>query len=154
MDNEHFNQNTLTTINSMVARVCRLYVSVIQLILLRVLHQDIGTVASHAHTIFNASLADLQSFEVTQEPVTPLLICPIAILGTAATRFHDRQALLAVLNEIRKLTGGRENNDVMSFLREIWVEEAQPFDHDAELRLTYAQLDVWRDHERLRSLTL
>lgn len=148
-------QNAPAEINALAARVCRLYVSATQLILLKVLHQDIKTVAGCLQQLFTAAMADLSLFNTTAERVTPMLICPIAILGTAAIRFQDQQILLAVLNKIRNLTSGRDMDAVMSFLRDVWGDDTEPFDDDArELRLRCAQLDIWLDHSRLRCLTL
>lgn len=148
-------QDTPTKTDTLAARVCRLYVSATQLILLKVLHQDIKTVSGPLQQLFTVAMADLSSFNTPAERVTPLLICPIAILGTAAIRFQDHQVLVALLNKIRNLTGGRDLDAVLIFLRDLWGDDSELFDNDArELRLRCAQLDIWLDHSRLRCLTL
>jgi hypothetical protein len=145
----------LTATDALAAQVRRLYIAAAELILLKVLYPDIKAADGRVQQLFLAAMVDLLSFNTFTEHVTPLLICPVAILGTAAIRCQDREALVSQLNRMRNLTGGRELDSVLCLLRDVWGEVTDTLDDDAgKPGLKSAQLDIWLDYSRLRCVTL
>jgi hypothetical protein len=145
----------LTGTDALAAQVRRLYIAAAELVLLKVLYQDIKADDGRVQRLFLAAMVDLLSFNAFTEHVTPLLICPVAILGTAAIRGQDRETLVSQLNRMRNLTGARELDSVLRFLQGVWAEVTESFDDDAgKPGLKSAQLDIWLDSSRLRCVTL
>lgn len=145
----------LSGMDALAARVRRLYIAAAELILLKALHRDINAADGHVQQLLLAAMIDLRSFDTITKHVTPLLICPVAILGTAAIRGQDRQDLVSQLNRMRNLTGGRELDSVLRFLQDVWGEVTETFNDDVgNPGLKSAQLDIWLDYSRLRCVTL
>jgi hypothetical protein len=138
----------LTGMDALVAKVRRLYIAATELILLKILHRDIEAADGRMQRLLLAAIADLLSIKAITQHITPLVICPVAILGTAAIRDRDREFLASILKGIRNLTGRRELDSVLTFLQGVWGEIA------GEPGPKSAQLDVWLDYSRLRCVTL
>lgn len=155
LDGDPDGKAILTGMDALTAQVRRLYVAATELILLKVLYQDINAADGRVQQLLLAAMADLLSFNATTEHVTTLLICPVAILGTAAIRGQDREALVSQLNRMRNLTGGRELDSVQCFLQDVWGEVSETFVDDAgKSGLKPTQLDIWLNYPRLRYVTL
>ncbi|KEF52192.1 uncharacterized protein A1O9_11819 [Exophiala aquamarina CBS 119918] len=145
----------LTETDALAAQAQHLYIAAAKLLVLKVLYRDIQATDDRVQSLLSEATVNTVSFNAIKQYHTPLLICPIAILGTAAIRAQDREILLAQLNRMRSLTGSRESDSVLCFLQDLWSSVIGPFEDDpAEPGLGSPQLDVWLDYPRLRCVSL
>lgn len=145
----------LTGVDALAAQARRLYIAAAELLSLKVIYRDIQAADDRVQRLLRQAMLDILSFNTITQHLTPLLICPLAILGTAAIRAQDREILVSRLNRMRNLTGGRELDSVLCFLQDLWGQVTETFEGDAgKSGTTPAQLDIWLDHSRLRCVTL
>jgi len=142
-------------LDALVAQARRLYVAAAEVLLLKVAYPDIQVTDNLVQRLLREAIADILSVNAMTQDLTSLLICPLAILGTAAIRTEDREILVSRLNRMRTLTGGRDLDSVLSFLQDVWGQVTETFDGDTRKPVTATtQLDIWLDESRLRCVTI
>lgn len=131
--------------------VRRLYLSAAKLVLMTIMALDATATDAHVQQLLRGALADLMSFN----SITPLLMYPIAVVGTAATRAQDRELITSQLQRMRHRSGHREIDSVMRFLQAAWGEASEAYeDMGPKGAFMPRGLDIWRDESRLKSVIM
>ncbi|KIW17940.1 hypothetical protein PV08_05135 [Exophiala spinifera] len=148
-------QDDSAGIHQLAARVRHLHLAAAQLILWKILYQDIKASDGRVQQLLHKTMARLSPFQGPAPHVTTVMICPLAILGTAAVQPRDREFLKFQLNSLRSMAGVQELDSVLSFWDDVWSEIAETVaGGDAAPDIEPPQLDVWFDESRLRRVIL
>ncbi|KAJ9640134.1 hypothetical protein H2204_003359 [Knufia peltigerae] len=150
-----FDDDTSVGVGTLAARVRHLYLAAAELILWKILEPDLRATDNRVQRLLHETMADLSSSDGLSQHITPVVICPVVILGTAAVHCRDRDFLRSQLNRMQNLTGGRGLDSVLSFWQDSWSEIAETLDSgDGVPEFESSQLNVWFDDSRLRRVVL
>lgn len=129
----------------------RLYIAAAEIILVKIMHLKVKAADGSIQRMLRSALDEMVSFNT----VTPLLMYPVAVLGTAAILDEDRELITSHLDRMRPISGDREVDSVVRFLQTAWgkVSEATEY-HAARPDSMSLQLNIWLDDSRLRSVVL
>lgn len=138
-------------VNTAMYHARGLYVRAAQLLLLTVMEPEVKAVDTRVQHILQYALDDMAA----TKPDSPMLMFPVAVLGTAAVDERDRDLITSQLNRMRFVSGDREVENVLLFLQGSWGQSRGAAEGGAaNSDSTARQLDIWLDDGRLKTVTM